>query len=632
MSNFKEIYPQINFREDLHRMDSLGKDDYEVWAYNGDPDFAPLSSDYSYELVKNTKKISGKDIKIHDAIHMPIESFKLYGESSQLQTVGKNLYRNSDTYEGNGNAGWTVGGTIDRVEIKGNSYSIKTNGAWGGPGVNLKKLYEEGKIQVGDILTYSVYFKTNFIPKSSPAFSFTLYRGQTSGGQSLKVYQPSEIVPGTWYRLSGTFTVTDYSITSERARIELNYYDPEDKYYFGNNRANYVWFVQPQVEKGNTLTDYEEYTGGLPAPRIDYIVPFKTVGTWNPSTNYYEIKCKINKGLNLLTNSRSISLSVENGTGAPGGTRMSNPYTFDSSFTVENFGGKKVTYSFDMKSSNVTEDTSADWHRWGGEFSFYRSSGSTNYCGLWAKKSYNWKDGRYSVTFIIPADWTGSIGEKNFYIQRLATGFISLKNAKLEAGEYATPYSLNPADPNYQEEYSMIYSPQPLSSLQNGVRDYYENGWLYLSTVYEYFKAVDNWEIERTLSNNNILVVSLFKPNAIKSSTDIWCTHFKANENLSEPNRVKIDNQRIYISLDKTICPDLDAWLHWLQDNIVTICYQRKNTLKIASEPAVLLHTYDEVTNIINDQDAEMEVEYRVAPNARIWERQEDGTFRELTS
>jgi hypothetical protein len=30
MSNFKEIYPQVNFREDLHRMDSLGEDGYEV--------------------------------------------------------------------------------------------------------------------------------------------------------------------------------------------------------------------------------------------------------------------------------------------------------------------------------------------------------------------------------------------------------------------------------------------------------------------------------------------------------------------------------------------------------------------------------------------------------------------------
>ena len=50
MSNFKEIYPQKNFREDLHRMDSLGEDNYEVWAYNGEPDYAPLSADYAYEL------------------------------------------------------------------------------------------------------------------------------------------------------------------------------------------------------------------------------------------------------------------------------------------------------------------------------------------------------------------------------------------------------------------------------------------------------------------------------------------------------------------------------------------------------------------------------------------------------
>jgi hypothetical protein len=27
-----------------------------------------------------------------------------------------------------------------------------------------------------------------------------------------------------------------------------------------------------------------------------------------------------------------------------------------------------------------------------------------------------------------------------------------------------------------------------------------------------------------------------------------------------------------------------------------------------------------------------MEVEYRIAPNARVWQRLEDGTFEELTS
>ena len=204
---------------------------------------------------------------------------------------------------------------------------------------------------------------------------------------------------------------------------------------------------------------------------------------------------------------------------------------------------------------------------------------------------------------------------------------------KLELGNKATPFSLNPADPNYSEpSKESIYSPQPLSSLQNGVRDYYDNGYLYLSTVYDWFRPNDNWEIERALTNNNVLVASLFIPNGVKTSTDIYCTHFRASEDLSQPNRIKIDNQRIYISVDATEFPGLDNLLRWMQENTVFVLYQRKNTLKVSSQPSVMLYTYEEMTNIANDQNAEMEVEYRVGPNARIWQRQEDGTFIELTS
>jgi hypothetical protein len=55
-----------------------------------------------------------------------------------------------------------------------------------------------------------------------------------------------------------------------------------------------------------------------------------------------------------------------------------------------------------------------------------------------------------------------------------------------------------------------------------------------------------------------------------------------------------------------------------MESGKVFICYERKNTLKVPSQPYVLLHTYDEQTEIVNDQNAEMEIEYRVGPNARV--------------
>lgn len=300
MSNFKEIYPQKNFREDLHRMDSLGEDNYEVWAYNGEPNYAPLSADYAYELVRNTKTISGTNIVISDAINMPTESFKLYGESAQ-----------------------------------------------------------------------------SGVPTMSSPKNFT------------------------------------------------------------------------------------------------------KIGIYNPSTNYYEIKC-------------------------------------------------------------YTQQQSSDKE--------------------------------------------------------------------------------------------LIYSPQPLMSLPSGIRDEYDNGCLYLRTVYDYFKNTDNWQLDTVRSNSNVTIISLFTKKAVNDSIDLWCTHFKPDEDLSQPNRIRIENQRIYISASVTDCPDLDSFLRWMGNNQVYICYPRKGTLKVMSEPSVLLYTCEGRTEIVNDQNAEMEIEYRVAPNARVWKKQEDGTFTELTS
>ena len=207
------------------------------------------SLDYTYrDVLDELAQVTASTICINNNDELEIRYIN--------DTQGKNLYRNSDTYEGNIDAGWTNGGTIDTENTKNGSYSIKTERAWAGPAVNLQQLYNEGKIQIGDTLTYSVYFKTNFVPSGTIPFSFTLYRGASSGGVTVKQYQYSEITPNEWYRLETTFEVTDYSITSQRARIELNYYDRNDAYYFGNNRENFVWFVQPQVEIGNTASDY----------------------------------------------------------------------------------------------------------------------------------------------------------------------------------------------------------------------------------------------------------------------------------------------------------------------------------------------------------------------------------------
>ena len=161
----------------------------------------------------------------------------------ELKRYGKNIFPNSDTFN---NLNWTLGGTIDIEESFGSSYAIRTDKAWNGPGLNLKDLYEKGYIKIGDKVVYSIYFKTNFTPIKD--MSFTNYRFTSASGNGNNIFKKANVIAGEWYRIEFSFVINEYSITSERARIETDYYDTQDQYYFGNNRTNYIYYARPQLE------------------------------------------------------------------------------------------------------------------------------------------------------------------------------------------------------------------------------------------------------------------------------------------------------------------------------------------------------------------------------------------------
>lgn len=175
-----------------------------------------------------------------------------------ITTYKKNLFLDSDTFARNADRNWVVGGIIDTNVTKDGSYSVRTEVAWNGPGINFKDLYDRGIIKIGDTVTYSVYFKTNFVPNGEVAFGFTCYRDTSPIGTLIRTFTPQQITPDTWYRLVDTFVVNKYTIEQVRTRIECNYYVNDNKYYFGSSGAtNYIWYAQPQLEIGSSVSDYE---------------------------------------------------------------------------------------------------------------------------------------------------------------------------------------------------------------------------------------------------------------------------------------------------------------------------------------------------------------------------------------
>ena len=181
------------------------------------------------------------------AVNNPIEYGK-YG--IEVFQRNKNYFIYTGDYRATG-----FGGYLDTDNTLNGINSIRTVNAWSGPHLNLKKHMEESDLKVGDTVTYSIYFKTNFVPTRN--MGFTAYRFTSASGNGSISVPVADIKPGEWKRISFTFTLTEYSLTAATARLETDYYDTSDAYYFGNNRENYVWFSCPQLEKGSVMTEWK---------------------------------------------------------------------------------------------------------------------------------------------------------------------------------------------------------------------------------------------------------------------------------------------------------------------------------------------------------------------------------------
>lgn len=176
----------------------------------------------------------------------------------------RNYYPNSGEYKEMGHGSNDV---LDNTITLNGYPSLKTLTAWCGPYINLKKLMSGTNLKVGDTVTYSVYFITNFTPTRN--VSFSLYRARTAGKDASFSVPVADVTPNKWIRIKVTFTLTEYSLTSTAARLETDYYDTSDQYYFGNNRQNFMWFACPQLEKGTEMTDWVDHKQKISVFELD---------------------------------------------------------------------------------------------------------------------------------------------------------------------------------------------------------------------------------------------------------------------------------------------------------------------------------------------------------------------------
>ena len=132
-----------------------------------------------------------------------------------------------------------TGTLVDNLDLFDGLTGVKTNTAWQERYVNLKSVYERNGFRVGDILTLSVYVKSD----SATTKSFCLFRASSnSQNDSSKTIN----LTSNWQQIYFTFVASDYSKTATTTRIECS----------SASDTNYIYWAGWKLEKGNIASDW----------------------------------------------------------------------------------------------------------------------------------------------------------------------------------------------------------------------------------------------------------------------------------------------------------------------------------------------------------------------------------------
>ena len=180
---------------------------------------------------------------------------------------------------------------LERVELIGNSVQPTTTG---------KNLFDPKQLQ--GISGFTI--EGNEITQSGY---------NVSTGKTLKQLCP-EITPGT-YILSannGDFTGL-FGITKpmyKKSAIEIVDEDLNRIVALVGNPNKTIKYTL-QIEKGNTVTPYEPYTGLKPSPSPEYPQEIKSTGKWNEEKQKYEIDVKVTNAEQNWSKEQTLTLTSD---------------------------------------------------------------------------------------------------------------------------------------------------------------------------------------------------------------------------------------------------------------------------------------------------------------------------------
>nr|DAW85222.1 MAG TPA: hypothetical protein [Bacteriophage sp.] len=350
---------------------------------------------------------------------------------------------------------------------------------------------------------------------------------------------------------------------------------PAGAFYFCCNIAVANIKNKIQIEKSNTVTEYEQYTGGKPSPSVEYPQEIVNAG----DSGQVEVKVT---GKNLFDISKNPYKCDEEKICIPskrlGEINITNGITFE----------EKTAYSLSWESYTITKPNSD----WSPIFGVKYTDGINEEFYMHFYKSGTKTNANKTIGYV--------------YIRNPWSVGTEVNRIQIEKGAKRTEY----------EPFKLQTLTIPLDRLITKWDRIEKRDGVY-GITYSSKHVIFNGDVEETWvksSIDNAFYLQNFE--GLKKSYEIFCDKlitFKRSVNEITQNSILGNTTSLYIRIDGIT--DVETLRTWLSKNNLDVYYFSKESefVQLPEETQIALnslHTNYPTTIITNSEDCEMEVEY----------------------
>lgn len=552
----------------------------------GGKEDAPTGTKLIIEETNNNKSANGAKIILTDSIDSSVKNLKVNGYTRQKTYSGKNLLPNSATTTTLNGLTFTIN-KDGSIHIKGTSTSR-----------TLLNINENNTITLKESVSYTL--------------------SKQGDNQYIEVNLRKKSVNESIASISATNTTKTFINT---------YTEPVFVYIGIASNVTLDVTISLQIKEGTQATDCEPYVGGIPSPNLDYPQDIEV------DKDNIEVKStginKFNTG--YVTTNNAVQIQD---TGLYFTKVWSNPVI--ESKDIVNVLKPNTTYTCYAKSKVISRPQ------------YTSSSNHNKVLVLHRENTY----GNYERT-IIQIDKTKDTEQETIFT---FTTPESLDNVTMRGYTFhgnnngSTTYEkigeieisdLMILEGEYTKENIPKYEPYKDSvitySLGNNFmsdRDYVKNGTLVKK--FEKVLLTGSEDISLNGESNGIYQYKIplqdAKPRTL-NAVEIMSNHFITNQSsdfYKKDGVITLVGSGDYCVVTTSKYQTVDSFKAFLQSHQVEIYYEISTPKNISLSSVGELRTFEPNTIITNNLNSDMEIDYAISPNVKMYYRNSKGSFNKI--